>query len=71
MRTIDKGIRNDETAQAAAEYLMLLGGILVIVLVAIFVYQDYVDGLGDSITNGSDVESIKDNLTEINDTLKM
>jgi hypothetical protein len=48
---------------------MLLGGIIVIVLVAIITYQSYVRGLGGNITNGSEVNSINGNLTEINKTL--
>lgn len=69
MGIIEIGIMEDEAAQTSAEYVMLLGGIIVIVLVAIITYQNYVRGLGGSITNGSEVNSINGNLTEINKTL--
>jgi len=69
MRIIEIGIMEDEAAQSSAEYVMLLGGIIVIVLVAIITYQNYVRGLGSSITDGSEVNSINGNLTEINKTL--
>ena len=69
MRMIDRVIRNDEAAQTAAEYLMIFGGIIVIVLVAVISYQNYVKGLGGNITNGSEVQSIENNLQDINNTL--
>ncbi|AIS31633.1 hypothetical protein [Methanobacterium formicicum] len=69
MRMIDRGIKNDEAAQTAAEYLMIFGGIIVIVLVAVISYQNYVKGLGGNITNGSEVQSIENNLQDINNTL--
>nr|WP_319374224.1 class III signal peptide-containing protein [uncultured Methanobacterium sp.] len=69
MRIIEISIMEDEAAQTSAEYVMLLGGIIVIVLVAIITYQSYVRGLGSNITNGSEVNSINGNLTEINKTL--
>jgi len=70
MKMMEIGILEDETAQTAAEYLMILGGIIVIVLVAMISYQDYIRGLGSSITDGSEVSSVNGNLTEINNTLK-
>ncbi len=69
MKLIEIGIMEDEAAQTSAEYIMLLGGIIVIVLVAIITYQNYVRGLGGNIINGSEVNSINGNLTEINKTL--
>ena len=69
MKLIEIGIMEDEAAQTSAEYIMLLGGIIVIVLVAIITYQNYVRGLGGNIINGSEVNSINGNLTEINKSL--
>lgn len=69
MRIIEMGIIEDEAAQTAAEYVLLLGGIIVIVLVAIITYQNYVRGLGGNITNGSEMNSVNGNLTQINQTL--
>ncbi|MDO5837144.1 MAG: class III signal peptide-containing protein [Methanobacterium sp.] len=69
MKIIDKGIMKDEAAQTAAEFVMLFGGIIVIVLVAIISYQNYVNGLGGNITNGSEMQSVENNLQDINQTL--
>ncbi len=69
MKMINMGIMEDEAAQTAAEYLMLFGGIIVIVLVAVISYQNYVKGLGGNLTNGSEMGSVNGNLTEINQTL--
>ncbi|MBI5458887.1 MAG: class III signal peptide-containing protein [Methanobacterium sp.] len=66
---IDMGIMEDEAAQTAAEYLMIFGGIIVIVLVAVISYQNYVRGLGGNLTNGSEIQSVENNLQDINQTL--
>ncbi|MBI4813857.1 MAG: class III signal peptide-containing protein [Methanobacterium sp.] len=66
---IDIGIMEDEAAQTAAEYLMIFGGIIVIVLVAVISYQNYVRGLGGNLTNGSEIQSVENNLQDINQTL--
>ena len=42
MGMIDMGIIEDEAAQTAAEYVLIFGGIIVIVLVAIIIYRNYV-----------------------------
>ena len=69
MKMIDIGIMEDEAAQTAAEYLMIFGGIIVIVLVAVISYQNYVRGLGGNLTNGSEIQSVENNLQDINQTL--
>ncbi|NYB51482.1 MAG: class III signal peptide-containing protein [Methanobacteriaceae archaeon] len=62
-------IFKDESAQTSAEYILIFGGIIVIVLVAIISYQNYVKGVGADITNGSEMSSLNSNLTQINNTL--
>jgi len=69
MKMIDTGIMKDEAAQSAAEYVMIFGGIIVIVLVAIISYQNYITGLGGNLTNGSEIQSVENNLQEINQSL--
>jgi Flp pilus assembly pilin Flp len=69
MRMMEIGILKDETAQTSAEYIMILGGIIVIVLVAIISYQNYIRGLGGNITNGSEVQSVENTLQDINQSL--
>jgi hypothetical protein len=70
MKRIEMGIVEDEIAQSSAEYILIFGGIIVIVLVAVISYQNYVKGLGGNITNGSEMNGINGNLTQINQTLK-
>jgi len=45
-------IVNDETAQGSAELILLFGGIIVIALVALISYKNYVNGLGKEL-NGT------------------
>ncbi|EKF85796.1 class III signal peptide-containing protein [Methanobacterium formicicum] len=69
MKKIEIGIVKDEAAQTSAEYVLILGGIIVIALVAIIVYKNYVSGVGSSLNGGSEMNSINGNLTQINKTL--
>lgn len=69
MKKIEMGIVKDEAAQTSAEYVLILGGIIVIALVAIIVYKNYVSGVGSSLNGGSEMNSINGNLTQINKTL--
>lgn len=39
----------DESAQTSAEFILLFGGIFVIVLLAIFMYNNYMNDLGGEI----------------------
>lgn len=66
----DMGIIEDESAQTAAEYILIFGGIIVIVLVAIIIYRNYVRDMGAELSNGSEMSSVNGNLTEINNSLK-
>lgn len=40
---------SDESAQAASEVLLLLGGILVIVLILVHIYKSYLSDFGSEI----------------------
>jgi uncharacterized protein (UPF0333 family) len=44
-------IREDERAQTSAEMILLFGGIIVIAIVALIVYQNYTKGLGTNINS--------------------
>lgn len=46
----------DEAAQTSAELILLFGGILVIVLVAVVAYKNYLAGLGSAI-NGDQLKN--------------
>lgn len=63
------GIIEDEAAQTAAEFLLLFGGIMVIVIVAIIVYRNYVEDMTTDINNSSEVKNITDQLDDINSAL--
>lgn len=63
------GIVKDEAAQTSAEYILILGGIFVIVLIAVIAYNNYIKGVGSSLINGSEVNSINGNLSQINNNL--
>lgn len=47
---------SDERAQSSAELVLLFGGILVIVLVAVVAYRNYLSGLGSAI-NGTQLNN--------------
>lgn len=40
----------DENGQGSAELVLLFGGIIVIVLVAVIAYKNYLQGLGNEIS---------------------
>ncbi|HEX7468504.1 MAG TPA: class III signal peptide-containing protein [Methanobacterium sp.] len=44
MRIVD-----DEVAQTSAELILIFGGIIVIALIALVTYQNYLKGLGNEI----------------------
>lgn len=41
----------DDKGQASAEFILLFGGIIVVVLLAIYMYNNYVNDLGDEIAS--------------------
>jgi uncharacterized protein (UPF0333 family) len=41
----------DEKAQASAELILLFGGIMVVVLLAIYMYNNYMNDLASEITS--------------------
>lgn len=59
------GIIEDEAAQTAAEYLLIFGGVIVIVLIAIIVYRNYTNSLGKDLANGSEIQSVENSLQDI------
>ena len=49
-------IVNDETAQVSAELILLFGGIIVIALVALIAYKNYLNDMGKNI-NGTQLNN--------------
>lgn len=41
----------DENGQASAEFILLFGGIMVVVLLAIYMYNSYMNDLGSEISS--------------------
>lgn len=69
MGVIDMGIMEDETAQTSTEFVLIFGGIMVLVIIALIVYQNYVQDMGAQLNNSSDLQNISDQLQEINSAL--
>ena len=61
-------ILKEEHGQGSAELILLFGGIIVIAIVALIFYKDYLIGLGDA--TGSDVESLANQLKNLQNKLK-
>ena len=53
----------DNDAQASAEFILLFGGIMVVVLLAIYMYKSYMADLGGQI----DSKEVKEINGELND----
>ena len=59
-------IQMDNNAQASAEFILLFGGIMVAVLLAIYMYKRYVSDLSGEIQS-REVAEFKNKLGEISD----
>ncbi len=57
-------ILEDESGQGAVEYILIFGGVIVIVIIAALYYKNYANGLGEEI-NKSDVDNINKSLQNI------
>ncbi len=56
----------DESGQASAEFILLFGGIIVVVLLAVFMYRNYVNDLSGEIKS-KEVSQFNEKLGEISD----
>ena len=56
----------DNSGQASAEFILLFGGIMVVVLLAIYMYKNYIRDLSSEIQSG-EVNQFKSKLGEISD----
>lgn len=48
-------ILDEEIGQGSAELILLFGGIIVIAIIALISYRNYLEGLGDEV-NGSELD---------------
>ncbi|HTX61612.1 MAG TPA: class III signal peptide-containing protein [Methanobacterium sp.] len=55
---------NDETAQVSAELILLFGGIIVIAIVMLIAYKNYLNGLGNAI-NGSQLNNTTNTISNL------
>lgn len=53
---------NEDKGQVGAEMLLLIGGMMIIVLIAIYFYKDYLEGIGNEISSTE--------LNKLNDSVK-
>ena len=56
----------DEKGQASAEFILLFGGIMVVVLLAIYMYNNYIGDLGGEISS----KEVKELNNELNNLKK-
>ena len=54
----------DEEGQASAEMILLIGGMIVIVLIAIYFYKDYLLGIGDEM-NSTELAKVNNSIENI------
>ena len=56
----------DNSAQPSAELILLFGGIMVVVLLAIYMYKNYIQDLGSEIKS-EEVSRLNNELQEISE----
>ena len=54
----------DEDGQGSVELILIIGGIIVIVLVCMFVYKNYINDLGGELESG-ELESLNKSFEDI------
>lgn len=57
-------IIKDDAGQSSAEYILLFGGVIAIVVVAAWYYKNYLSGLGNQITN-TDLQNVTNNINNL------
>ncbi|MCL2115579.1 MAG: hypothetical protein FWH29_05090 [Methanobrevibacter sp.] len=55
---------NEDKGQVGAEMLLLLGGIMIIVLIAVYFYNDYLLGVGNEIRS-AELNKLDDSLNNL------
>jgi len=57
-------IELDENGQAGAEMILLIGGMIVIVLIATYFYKDYLLGIGEEM-NSTEIAKVNSSIENI------
>ncbi len=60
-----KVISRDNSAQGAAEYILLFGGVIVIALAGLLIYRSYFSNNASGLNATEDISSIRNNVTSI------
>ena len=61
---INGDFMNYDSGQASAEFILLFGGIIVVVLLAIFMYRNYINELGGEVKS-NEVSELNNKIGEI------
>ena len=56
-------ISKDKSAQGAAEYILLFGGVIVIALAGLLIYRSYFSNTASGLNATEDISSIRQNMT--------
>ncbi len=57
---------NYDSGQASAEFILLFGGIIVVVLLAIFMYRNYINDLGGEVKS-NEVSELNGKINELSE----
>lgn len=49
----------DEGGQGAAEYILLFGGVIVIAIIALLIYRQYMNKANNQLSSGSDINEVR------------
>lgn len=54
-----KKLKNENTGQSAAEYILLFGGVIIIAIAALLIYRSYFANSQTSLNASSDVNEVR------------
>lgn len=54
-----KKLKNENTGQGAAEYILLFGGVIIIAIAALLIYRSYFANSQTSLNASSDVNEVR------------
>ncbi|MCC7553492.1 MAG: class III signal peptide-containing protein [Methanobacteriaceae archaeon] len=53
-------LKNENSGQGAAEYILLFGGVIVIAIAALYIYNAYFKNSSSGLNASSDVQKVRD-----------
>lgn len=60
-----KAISKDNSAQGAAEYILLFGGVIVIALAGLLIYRSYFSNNASGLNATEDISAIRNNVSSL------